>query len=65
MSADSPNTEPRGDRATPTGPADTRRAWEPPTVTELPKLTELTLGTGGVGTGGSIGGGGDPGTVFG
>lgn len=35
-----------------------RRAWVPPTITELPKLTELTLdspidGGGGTGGGGS------------
>ena len=39
-----------------------RARWEQPTVTELPKLTDLTLMTGG-----GIPGGGDPGspsTVF-
>lgn len=40
-----------------------RAAWEPPTLVELPPLTELTLQTGDpIGGGGGTGGGGS--TVF-
>jgi hypothetical protein len=49
---------PEGDAAQST-PA--RRAWVPPTMTELPKLTELTLDSP-INGGGGTGGGGS--TVF-
>lgn len=39
--------------------ASARRPWQPPCVTELPRLTELTLQTGGaIPGGGGTGGGG-------
>jgi hypothetical protein len=51
--------------STPTSPrspsnvANGRRPWESPRVTDLPRLTELTLATGpGIPGGGSPGGGG-------
>ena len=43
--------------------AETRRPWTPPAVADLPRLTELTLQTGGfIPGGGGTGGGGS--TVF-
>jgi len=47
-----------GIEPTPTGKAP----WISPTVTELPRLTDLTLQTGGIRGGGDTGGGGS--TVF-
>lgn len=45
------------------GDAPPRHSWSEPEVTELPRLTELTLQTGGpTGGGGGTGGGGS--TVF-
>ena len=45
--------------ATPKTPSATRRAWVSPEVTDLPRLTELTLQTGpSVPCGGGSGGGG-------
>ena len=42
----------------PAAPAASREPWEPPAVTRLPRLTELTLATGGGLPGdGDIGGG--------
>ena len=35
------------EKKAPTAQPRPRRAWTPPAVTELPKLTELTLQTGG------------------
>ena len=58
-----PHTEslaPNPDRS---ASASERSPWQPPELIELPRLTELTLQTGGpVGGGGNTGGGGS--TVF-
>lgn len=49
--------------STPTSAPRERRPWVQPQVTELPRLTELTLQTGpGIPGGGGTGGGGS--TVF-
>jgi len=54
-----PDSPEAGTRRSPTK----RRAWQNPTIVELPKLTELTLQSGGpIGGGGGTGGGGS--TVF-
>jgi hypothetical protein len=47
----------------PDGRETARQPWTSPTIEELPKLTDLTLQTGGgIGGGGDTGGGGS--TVF-
>lgn len=51
----------RPDTPDPEAPSAGKKSWKKPAVTELPRLTDLTLQTGG-----PIGGGGDSGgsTVF-
>lgn len=48
-------SESSGSRPAPGG--DARRPWEPPTLTELPRLTDLTLQSGIEGSGSTSSGG--------
>lgn len=51
------------DKEQPKPTSQSKRPWLPPEITELPRLTDLTLQTGSpIGGGGATGGGGS--TVF-